>query len=67
MILTPTQVEVAESRCRENLFAAAAHARLVREATSTQPRHSATPRPVTRIRAGLRQAIASLAAVVSIG
>ena len=61
---TPSQIRVLEDRHQE-LLADGARARLIR--TATQPATTATPRPVTRRRTGLRQAIASLVAFVAIG
>ena len=63
MIITPTEV-VADDRRREALaWAACAH----RIAAAPRPSPSAAPRTVARIRAGLRQAVAALVALVSIG
>ena len=63
-MITPAQMQVADDR-RQDLLAAAARARLVMAAT--QPAPSATPRPVGRVRAGLRHAVASLVALAAIG
>ena len=64
MITTPTQVRVTDDR-RQDLLAATARARLITAAT--QSARSAMPRPVGRIRAGLRQASVALVALASIG
>jgi len=64
MIVTPTQVRVTDDR-RQDLLATTARARLITAAT--QPSPSAALRTVGRIRAGLRQAVASLVALASIG
>lgn len=62
MLITPTQVQVTVDRQQE-LVAAVVRDRLI--AVATQP--SATPPPVGRIRASLRQAVASLFALASVG
>ena len=64
MIITPTEVLVADDRRRE---APAWAARVHRNTAATQASPSATPRPVGRIRAGLRQVVAALVALASIG
>lgn len=60
MIVTPTQIRVIENR-RQDLLAATARARFIADAT--RPAASATPRSEGRIRASLRQAVASLVAL----
>ena len=64
MMISPTMIRVTEDR-RQDLLAAMARDRLI--SSATQPSSSAAPRPVDRIRAGLRQAVASLIALASIG
>jgi len=64
MMITPTEVRVTEDR-RQDLLAAAARARLTTPATRPAP--SAAPRPVGRLRAGLRQAVASLLTLAALG
>ncbi len=63
-MITLGQIEVIEQR-RQDTLAWAARARLVAEAT--RPMCSATRRPAGRVRAGLRQAVASLVALASMG
>lgn len=73
MMITPTQTRVINDR-RQDLLTAAAHARLITAATPTrvtddrrQELLAATPPTVGRIRASLRQAVASLVGLASIG
>jgi hypothetical protein len=63
MMITPTEIRVTDDR-RQDLLAAAARARII---AAPRPSHSATPRPVSRIRDGLRQAVAALVAFAAIG
>lgn len=64
VMITPTQVTfVAEDR-RQDALAWAARAHLI---AASRPSPSATPPPGRRIRSGLRQAVASLVALASIG
>jgi hypothetical protein len=49
----------------QDLARQAARVRLIK--TATQPSPAVTPRPVGRIRVGLRHAVASLIALASIG
>jgi len=63
MMITPTEVRVTEDR-RHDLIAATARARLITAATHPSP--STTPRPVARLHASLRQAVAALVALASI-
>jgi hypothetical protein len=63
MMLTQSQVDAALLRY-DDLLAAASRARLITAATQLAP--ATTPRPVGRIRAGLRQAVASLVALAAI-
>lgn len=63
-MITLGQLEVIEQR-RQDALAWAARTRRVTEATRPSP--SATPRQAGRVRAGLRQAVASLVALASIG
>jgi hypothetical protein len=64
MIITPTEVSVIEDRRQERL-AATARARLITAAT--QPAPATTSQKVGRIRASLREAVASLVALAPIG
>ncbi len=64
MIITPTAIRVAEDH-RQEALAWADRARLV--AAATKPSSSAAPRPVGRIRAGVRHAVAALGALAPIG
>ena len=64
MIIPPSYVDAALLRHDDHL-AAAARARLVTAAT--RPVLPATPRPAGRVRAGLRQVVASLVAFAAIG
>ncbi len=73
MLITPTQTRVIDDR-RQDLLAAAARARFITAATQTRVTNDrspdlliATPPTVSRIRANLRQAVASLVALASIG
>ena len=64
-MISPTQISfVAEDR-RQDARAWAARARLATAAT--RPVLPATPRPAGCVRAGLRQAVASLVAFTAIG
>ncbi len=63
MMITPTQIRVTEDH-RQDLLATAARARFV---AATRPAPALAPRPVGRVRAGLRQAVAALAALAAIG
>ena len=64
-MITPTQVSVVAEDRRQDALAWAAHDRLA--ASVTRPALPATPRPASRVRAGLRQAVASLVAFATIG
>ena len=64
-MITPTQISVVAEDRRQDALAWAARARLV--AAATRPAPSARPRPVGRVRAGLRHAVASLVAFAAIG
>ena len=63
MLITPTEIRVTDDR-RQDLLAAAARARVI---AAPRPSHPATPWPVSRIRDGLRQAVAALVAFAAIG
>ena len=63
-MITPAHMQVVDNR-RQDLLAAAARARV--NAAATQSAASAPPRPVGRVRAGLRHAVAALVALAAIG
>ena len=63
MLLTPTQEQVTVDR-QQALIAAVLRDRLI--STALQPSRRATPRPVDRIRAGLRQAVASVVTLIAL-
>jgi hypothetical protein len=63
MMITPAQIRVSEDH-RQDLLAIAARVRLVATARSVP---APAPRPAGRVRAGLRQAVAALAALTAIG
>ena len=62
-MIMPSQVQIIEDH-RRDLLAYAARARLI---AAAPPSPSATPRPVGRIRAGLRHAVTSLVALAESG
>jgi len=62
-MITPTEILVTEDR-RQDLLAETSRARLITGAT--QPAPATTPRPVARLHASLRQAVAALVAPASI-
>ena len=64
-MITPIQVSVVAEDRRQDALAWAARAHLV--AAATRPSPPATPRTVGRVRAGLRHAVASLAALAVMG
>ena len=59
-MIMPTQVRITEER-RRALLATTARAHVITAATL--PVHSSTPRQAGRVRAGLRQTVASLIAL----
>ena len=63
-MITPTDVRVIDDR-RQDLLAASATARLARSGPQPTPAAAASRKPA-RIRAALRHAVASLAALVAV-
>jgi hypothetical protein len=63
-MMMPTQIRVTEDR-RQALLAETARAHLIM--TATRPSRSSMPRPIGRVRATLRHAVASLVALVFVG
>jgi hypothetical protein len=63
MLNTPTEIRVADDR-RQEALAWAARARVI---AAVQPAPSVASRPVGRLRAGLRQAVAALVALAATG